>query len=146
MVVVAIIGLIAAMGVPSLIKAVQKEGMRKALSDVEDVCFSARQQAIFSKQKTAVLFHPQEGSFSAEVAGASLRNGKVTSSTLPDGISFAMLEIFRQNYVQSEWARIFFYPDGTSDEAIIVLMGRGESVKLTLDYATGTPVVSPVDR
>ena len=146
MVVVAIIGLVAAMGVPSLIKALQKEGMRKALGDVEDVCFSARQQAIFSKQKTAVLFHPQEGSFSAEIAGANLRNGKVTSSTLPDGIHFAMLDIFRQDYAGSEWARIFFYPDGTSDEAVIVLVGRGESEKITLNYATGTPEISPVDK
>lgn len=146
MVVVAIIGLIAAMGVPSLIKALQKEGMRKALSDVQDVCFSARQQAIFSRQKTAVLFHPQENSFSAEGVGTGLHNGKVTSSTLPDGIHFAMLDIFRQDYAESEWARIFFYPDGTSDEAVIVLVGRGESEKITLDYATGTPVVSDVDK
>ncbi len=146
MVVVAIIGLIAAMGVPSLIKAVQKEGMRKALGDVEDVCFSARQQAIFSKQKTAVLIHPQEGSFSAEIAGASLHNGKVTSSTLPEGIRFAMLDIFRLDYAESESAWIYFYPDGTSDEAVIVLVGRGESKKITLDYATGTPEVSAVDK
>ena len=146
MVVVAIIGLIAAMGVPAMIKALQKDGMRRALSDVQDVCFTARQRAIVNRQKTAVLFLPQKGEFSAEGAGGSVGYGKVSSATLPDGISFAMLDIFRRDFAESEWARVYFYPDGPCDETIIVLVGRGESEKITLDYSTGMPVVSSVDR
>jgi prepilin-type N-terminal cleavage/methylation domain-containing protein len=146
MVVVAILGLVAAMGVPSLIKGLQKDGMRLAVSDFQDVCFSARQQAIFSRQRSSVLVLPQEGKFSAEGTGGSLRNGKVTSSTLPDGINFAMVDIFRRDYAQSDWARIFFYPDGTCDEAVIVLLGRGEHQKITLELTTGMPVVSDLDR
>jgi prepilin-type N-terminal cleavage/methylation domain-containing protein len=146
MVVVAILGLVAAMGVPSMIKALQKDGMRKALSDVQDVCFSARQQAIFSRQRSSVLILPQEGTFSAEGAGGNLRNGKVTSATLPNGIQFAMVDIYRRDYAQSEWARIFFYPDGTCDEAVLVLLGRGETEKITLDLTTGMPMVSDVDK
>ncbi len=163
MVVVAIIGLIVAMGMPSLLKMVQKDGMRKALSDVQDVCFSARQQAIFSRQKTAVLFLPQAGRFSVDGGGGvntggagggsgtapvtpNLHNSKVTSATLPDNIKIAMLDIFRQDYAESDWARVFFYPDGTCDEAVIVLVGRGEQEKITLDYVTGMPSVSDVDK
>lgn len=153
MVVVAIIGLIAAMGLPSIIKVLQKDGMRKALSDVQDVCFTARQQAIVGKQKTSVVFYPQEGRFAAEGAsadpGGTTKNsytGKVTASTLPNNIHFAMLDIFRQDYAESDWARVFFYPDGTCDETIIVLVAGGDQKKITLDYATGTPVVSAVDR
>ena len=146
MVVVAIIGLVAAMGLPSIIKSLQKDGMRKALSDVQDVCFSARQQAIISKQKTAVVFHPQDGSFSVDGGGGTLGNGKVTTSTLPDGVKFVMLDIFRQDYAESDWAKVFFYPDGTCDEAVIVVAGRGEQEKITLDYVTGTPVVSNVNQ
>jgi len=146
MVVVAIIGLVAAIGIPAMIKAMQKDGMRKALSDVQDVCFSARQQAIVSRQKSAVYFEPQSGKFSAEGAGEGPRNGKVTAATLPEGISFAMLDIFRKDYSVSQWARVYFYPDGTCDETTIVLVGRGESEKITLDYVTGMPVVSDVDK
>jgi prepilin-type N-terminal cleavage/methylation domain-containing protein len=147
MVVVAIIGLISAMGVPAMMKAMQKEGMRKAVSDVQDVCFSARQLAIFSNQKTAVLFTPLDGKFAVEGGAAvNLLNGKVLDATLPDGIQFAMLDIFRKEYNGSEWARVFFYPDGTSDETIIVLTGRGEQAKITLDYATGMAIVSDVDK
>jgi len=147
MVVVAILGLIAAMGLPSIIRVMQKEGMRKALSDVEDVCFTARERAIVSGQKTSVLIHPAEGSFSVDGAAAgSSSHGKVAAGTLPDSIKFAMVDIFRQDYLESDWARIFFYPDGTCDETVLVLLGRGESEKITLDYATGTPVISAVNQ
>ena len=151
MVVIAIIGLVAAMGMPSIIRAVQKEGMRKALSDVQDVCFTARQRAIISKQKTAVVIHPADGTFSVEgavtgAAAGAANQGKVAAGTLPDSIHFAMLDIFRQDYLESDWAKIFFYPDGTCDETVMVLLGRGESEKITLDYATGTPIVSDVSK
>ncbi len=147
MVVVAILGLLAAMGLPSLIKAVQKEGMRKAVSDFQDVCFTARERAIFSHQKTSVLIHPAEGSFSVDGAAAgTTSHGKVAAGTLPDGIAFALLDIFRQDYLESDPTYIFFYPDGTCDETQVVLMGRGESEMITLDYATATPMVSDVNQ
>ena len=60
MIVVAIIGLIAAMGLPAIIKVLQKEGMRKAISDVTDVLASARAKAIVSQKTVAVIFHPGE--------------------------------------------------------------------------------------
>ena len=147
MVVIAIIGLVAAIGMPSIMRAVQKEGMRKALSDFQDVCFSARERAIFSKQKTSVLIHPAEGSFSVDGAAAGTdKLGTLAAGTLPDNIKFALLDIFRQDYLESDWARIFFYPDGTCDETVVVLLGRGESEKITLDYATATPIVSDVNQ
>ncbi|MEI6074517.1 MAG: prepilin-type N-terminal cleavage/methylation domain-containing protein [Verrucomicrobiota bacterium] len=146
MVVVAIVGLVAAVGLPSISRALRKEGMRKALGDVQDVFFLAREKAILSQQKTAVVFHPQERSFGLEGAAAGTQSGKTAAATLPDGIEFAMLDIFRQDYAESEWAKVFFNPDGTCDEAVIVLLGKGDREKITLEYATGFPVVSDVDR
>src|SRR5450756_2300980 len=69
MIVVAIIGMLAAIGLPSIIKALQKEGMRTAISDITDVCASARAKAIFSGQKVAVVFHPGDHTFSVEGGG-----------------------------------------------------------------------------
>lgn len=153
MIVVGILGLVAAMGVPSIVKAFQKEGMRKAVSDVEDVCFSAREKAILTNQKTAVVFYPRERRFGVEGTAAgdasttvNVHSGKTVVATLPDGVELGMLEIFRQDYVQSDWAKIFFNPDGTCDETVIVLIGKGQSKKITLEYATGMPDVSAVDR
>jgi prepilin-type N-terminal cleavage/methylation domain-containing protein len=153
MIVVGIIGLMAAMGIPSIAKALQKDGMRKAVSDIQDVCFSAREKAIITNQKVAVVFYPRDRRFGVEgSAGGESgtvvndHSGKTTSATLPDGIELGMLDIFRQDYVQSEWAKIFFSPDGTCDEAVIVLIGKGGSEKITLEYATGLPVTSDVDK
>jgi prepilin-type N-terminal cleavage/methylation domain-containing protein len=153
MIVVGIIGLIAAMGVPSIIKSVQKEGMRKAVSDVQDVFFSAREKAIITNQKVAVVFYPRERRFGVEGAGGgdaatavNPHSGKTTIATLPDGIQVGMLDIFRQPYDRSDWAKIFFNADGTCDEATIVLIGKGGAQKITLEYATGMPVVSAVDQ
>jgi prepilin-type N-terminal cleavage/methylation domain-containing protein len=151
MIVVAIIGLLAAMGAPALNKMLQKEGLRKALSDVEDVCFSAREQAIVFNKTTAVVFYLRERRFEVDGGGGggfNAHSGKVTSATLPDGVDLLMLDIFRQEYVGStqDTARIFFNSDGTCDEAVIVLFSKGQTEKITLEYATGMPVVSSVDR
>ena len=58
MIVVAIIGLIAAMGVPALNRMLIKEGMRKAVSDITETCITARAEAIFSGHTVAVVIRP----------------------------------------------------------------------------------------
>jgi prepilin-type N-terminal cleavage/methylation domain-containing protein len=151
MVVVGIIGLMAAMGLPSIMKAMQKDGLRKAVSDVQDVFFSAREQAIVGNKPVAVIFYPKENRFGVEGASGAgtvvnSHSGKTVAAPLPDGVQFLMLDIYRKEYVQSDWAKIFFNADGTSDEAVIVLTGKGVTEKITLEYATGMPVVSDVDK
>ena len=48
MIVVAIIGLVAAMGMPSILQTLRKNGMRKAVNDVREVLDNARAKAIYS--------------------------------------------------------------------------------------------------
>jgi type II secretion system protein H len=147
MIVVAIIGLMAAIGLPSVITSMQKRGMRKALSDIVEVCRTARANAIIHNRTESVIFHPlpQDRTFAAE-GGAAAHSGMVSSSTLPDGVNFAMLDINQQDFGGSDWARVFFYPDGTSDEMTIVLADSHDQRKITLEFATGTPTVSDVDK
>lgn len=157
MIVVGIIGLMAAMGLPSLSKVLQKEGMRKAVSDIEGVCFSAREQAIFFNKTTAVVFYPRENRFEVEGGAGSgnpggggtvvdSHSGKTKAASLPDGVMLGGLAIFRKDYTESDWARIYFNPDGTCDEAVIVLVAKGQAAKITLEYATGLPVFSAADQ
>jgi prepilin-type N-terminal cleavage/methylation domain-containing protein len=148
MIVVAIMGLIAAMGVPSILQAFRKDGMRKAVSDVMDVCGEARTRAILQNQKTAVVFYPPEHRFGVEGAGGgkNTSSGRVTSATLPAGVEFAMLDINLQDYGASEWARVFFYPDGTSDEMTLVLHSSDDWRKITLEFSTGLATVSDVNK
>jgi len=150
MIVVAIMGLIAAMGVPSILQSFRKEGMRKAVSDVQDVCAEARQDAILYNRTTAVIFYPQpqDRRFAVEgvVGDVNKSSGRVTSSTLPAGVEIAMLDINLQDFGGSKWARVFFYPDGTSDEMTLVLLSQGDRRKITLEFSTGLTTVSDVDK
>ena len=148
MIVVAIIGLIAAMGVPSILQTFRKEGMRKAISDVEDVCAEARTQAIMQNKITAVVFYPPERRFAVEGAAGDVNksSGRVTSATLPDGIDIAMLDINLQDYGGSDWARVFFYPNGTSDEMTLVLHSSDDWRKITLEFSTALVRVSDVNQ
>jgi len=150
MIVVAIMGLIAAIGVPSILQNFRKEGMRKAVSDLQDACAEARQDAILYNKTTAVIFYPQpeDRRFAVEGApgGGGSSSGRVTSATLPVGVEFAMLDINLQDFGASKWARVFFYPDGTSDEMTVVLLSQGDRRKITLEFSTGLTTVSDVDK
>lgn len=146
MVVVAIIGLVAAMGMPSIIKALQKEGMRKAVSDLVEVCASARAKAIFTGQTVAVTFRPGDKSFSVDGGGPGKGSTYVTTSKLPSEVDFAMLDINQLDFGGSEWAKVRFFPNGTSDEMVVVLKDRREWRKISLEFSTGLARVSDVDR
>ena len=137
MIVVGIIGLIAAMGVPSILQSLQKEGMRKAVSDVVDVCNDARSHAILSGQNAEVTFHPAAKTFASS-------GGK--SETLPDGVDFAMLDINLMDFSQSDVSRVRFFPNGTCDEMTVVLHSGTEWHKITLEFSTSIATVSDVDK
>ena len=147
MVVVAIMGLIMAMGVPTILAAVKKDGMRKAISDLQDVCAQARAEAIMQNRTVSVTFHPRVGEQTfATDAGAGAAAGKVTASALPSGVYFAMLDINLMDFGASDVCRVRFFPDGTSDEMTIVLGGKEKWRKLTLEFSTGIPMISDVDQ
>ena len=132
MIVVAIIGLIAAMGVPSILQALRKDGMRKAVSDVKEGLDNARTRAIVSGQTTEVVFNPLQRS--------------IGSTALPDGVDIAMLDINLLDYGATEEARVRFHPNGTCDELTLVLHSRDEWEKITLEFSTALASVSPVTR
>ena len=132
MIVVAIIGLIAAMGVPSILQALRQDGMRKAVNDVKEGLDNARARAIFSGKTTEVVFHPLEK--------------RIESTALPDGVDIAMLDINLLDYGASDEARVRFFPNGTCDELTLVLHSRDEWEKITLEFSTALASVSPVTR
>lgn len=132
MVVVAVIGIIMAMGIPSIIHALKKEGMRKAVSDLVEACTEARATAILSGEKSDLVIRPQDGSFT----------GGKFSESLPGNV---WIEILGVNFVElqdAEEARVHFYPNGTSDEFTIVLTSdEDKAKKISLEVVTGLAVV-----
>jgi prepilin-type N-terminal cleavage/methylation domain-containing protein len=137
MIVVAIIGLIAAMGIPSILQSLQKEGMRKAVSDTKDVLDDARSHAILNNETTYVTFHPAE---------KSLESSGGKSAVLPDNVDIAMLDINLMDFSQSDASRVRFFPNGTCDELMLVLISGGDQMKITLEFSTAIASSAPVTK
>jgi len=165
MVVIAIIGLIAAMGVPGILQAFRKEGMRKAVSDVQQLLGDARARAIFTGHATQVVFHPAtkqmeigavpvDADLSSAAGSAGQPAGPAPSPfsaaqesvTLPDGVDIAMLDINLLDFGASDVAYLRFFPNGTCDELTLILHSGDEWEKITLEFSTALATVTPVTR
>lgn len=135
MIVVAIIGLMLAMGAPTLLKMLQKEGMRKAVSDVTELLGDARADAVLHDHDACVLFRPGDNRLDSSF-------GK--SVTLPAGISMEAIGINLMDFSQSEESRVWFYPNGTSDELTLVLHSGSDWRKITLEFSTAIATAGPL--
>lgn len=150
MVVVAIMGLILATGIPSIYRIWHKEGMRQAVSDVLEVLSHARAQAIFRGSPVDVVFYPLEGRF--QVGGApptvedslllitqpqpAAKSGQ--SGTFAEDIAIEMLDVNLQEYRESDFVRVRFFPNGMCDEMTLILRSsKNEWRAITLEVTTG---------
>jgi prepilin-type N-terminal cleavage/methylation domain-containing protein len=149
MVVVGVMGVLLTMGIPSILKVIKREGMRKAVKEVQDVCSNARARAIFSGTQAEVVFHPLEkrfevggtGGAASGGEGASERpsrlEGEGLSGQLPNEITIEMLDVNLLEYRESEVAHVRFFPNGTSDEMTLILRSdKNEFRKIWLEVTT----------
>ncbi|MGZ4963386.1 MAG: pilus assembly FimT family protein [Limisphaerales bacterium] len=136
MIVVAIMGLVLAIGMPSFVKTLHKEGMRKAVDDIMEACQAARSDAIM-KQKTAdLVFHPVDGTISAP---------GFKGATLPSNVEIQILGVNFVQFERAEEAKIHFFPNGTSDEFTIVLQDdQFQTRQISLDVMTALPDVEVI--
>jgi len=147
MMVVAILGLVMAMGVPSILQELHEEPMRKAVNDVTEICGHARAMAILSGKPTTVVFHPHDGTIdggSAPAGAVSTRNsGKPTTSSQLDGsITIEMLDINLIEDKDADEAGVRFFPNGTSDEMTLILHSGDQWRKITLEVTTALTTVT----
>ncbi len=128
MIVVAIIGVIMTMGVPSIVRSLRKEGMRKAVSDLMEACNAARADAIISAKTSDMVIRPQD---------RTITGGKF-SATLPENVFIQILGVNFIELQDADEARVHFYLNGTSDEFTILLQSdQMEARKITLEVVTG---------
>jgi len=149
MVVVGIIGVIVTAGIPSLYKLMHRDGYRKAVSDLVDVCNNARARAVLQDTTTAIVFHPHERR--CELEGGSAGKGTIISTAggtgltaqFPDEVSIEMIDINLREYKDAEFGRVRFFPNGTSDEmTVIVRDDHNEWRKISLEITTGLASVT----
>jgi prepilin-type N-terminal cleavage/methylation domain-containing protein len=138
LVVVAILGMILTIGVPGFVRALHKEGMRKAESDVMEACQKARGGAIIKASKQTLVFHPLDKSFEAP--------GAFPLTVLPSEVNIVAFSMNGEEYAPEDYdvVTVNFYPKGTSDEFAIILRSAtdGSQCTISLDEVTGLADIS----
>jgi prepilin-type N-terminal cleavage/methylation domain-containing protein len=144
MMVVAIIGLVMAMGIPYILSMKHEAPMRKAVNDVLEICSRARAGAIMHNTTTTVVFHPRppsgvelEGGDTSKALSTRMGRGVVTSSQFDPSVTVEALGIDLKDYTDAEVAPIHFFPNGTCDEMTLVLVSGNQREVISLELTTG---------
>ena len=155
MIVVAIMAIVMTMSVPIVYKTWRKAPMRKAVSDVVEVCSHARARAIMQGVMTEVDIYPKENRLglggaaspprsagepgAAPAINAPATSGSGLSAQLSDRIIIETLDINMSGveYNDAEVAKIHFYPNGISDEMRMILFDGQERFGIELEITTG---------
>jgi prepilin-type N-terminal cleavage/methylation domain-containing protein len=151
MMVVAIMGLVLAMGMPALLSAHREAPLRKAVNDVLELASRTRAQAILKNEDTMMIFHPltkQISSSGADAARSLSRRGRepVTSIQLPDSVDIKMLDVnLREGKDDIGDVDVHFHPNGTCDEMTLVLTSNGEYRRITLEPTTALAQADDVE-
>ena len=138
MLVIGILALVLAMSVPPIYRGMSKEPMRRTIVGLQDVFEAARAGAILTGQKTSVVFHPLEKTYSVEGGLTGGKPGAMTSGQIPETFGIEMIDVNMMDFRLAETARVRFFPDGTCDEfTLVVVSPRNEYRKISLEPMTG---------
>ena len=160
MVVVAVMGLVMAMGIPAISSGLKQEGMRKAVNSVVEACGQARAQAIITGGPVALHFHPKDRRM--DVGAASQASGspvdagnpntaggpgiKAFTAQWPENVTLEMLDVNLREFKEEEEAEVTFYPNGTCDELTVIFHGMKDNAwrKISTEITTGLTSVDNV--
>jgi prepilin-type N-terminal cleavage/methylation domain-containing protein len=155
MIVIGIMALVLVMGMPSILQTMQKDPLRKAVSDLVDRCEQARAGAILDGVPTELAIRAADGQMtvrrvSTNSVGQAASAGEIASpaaagapsaaagfsSQLHQDIAVTLLYVNLKDQMGAEESRVRFYPNGTSDEFTIVLESNLGIRKISLDCVT----------
>lgn len=149
MIVVGMIAIIMAWGLPSFVHTLQKDPMRQALNDITDGLKEARAQAILNGTPSEFVIRAEGGQLAVQQVGGVGSEQAVAgtsgghsgfSARLSDDIAIEMLDVNFRDMMQAGEAHVRFHPNGTSDEFTIVIRSlAGEWRKISLEVTTGLP-------
>lgn len=158
MIVVAIMGVVMAVGVPAFVRARHNTGIRKAVTALMEACHEARANAILRGVAMEVVIIAEDGRVEVRPAGAVKRTegqpGEETSAGpaeaapaalkaspvrhIPEDVAIELLDVNFINQMEFPEAHVRFYPNGTSDEfTLIFLWNQRQRAKISLEVVTG---------
>ncbi|HTR42998.1 MAG TPA: type II secretion system protein [Pseudomonadales bacterium] len=148
MVVVGIIGLVAAMSVPSILQMRRQAPMVKALDDIREMCERARAGAVLKNTIATMVFEPRSGKIELvggdqNTALTSRLGAKPLSATQFDpSVNVEQLWINAKDWTAAATAPVNFYDNGTSDEMTLILTCGGQREMVSLELSTAQPTMS----
>lgn len=144
MIVVGIIALVMGMGVPTLVRTFRKEALRQAVTDIVEVASHARALAIQRGHVVELVIVPEGRTVSVSGGGGDrsvLAGHYRTSATWSDSLTLEMLDVNFSEWMHAPEARVRFFPNGTCDEATIVLRNdRNEFRMIFWEALTGLAI------
>jgi prepilin-type N-terminal cleavage/methylation domain-containing protein len=163
MIVVGIIAVVLAMGMPGFVQTVRKEPLRKAVSDIVEACSTARAQAILKGVPAEVTIHAADGRITVaqvktnnvgqaethaqsttDLNASEVSAEPIFSARLHVNIAITLLYVNLKDQMEAEQTRVHFYSNGTSDEFTIVLQAGSSIRKISLECVTGLPAVEAI--
>ena len=153
LIVIGIMSIVMAIGIPSFVRALRKESLRKAVSDMVEGCSYARAQAILKSTPMELVIRAEGGHISVEPLRQSEASSDVSeaseprpaaasgsvqfSAQLPDDVAVKLLYVNFQDQMQAPEARVRFFPNGTCDEFTAILFSANGERKISVDVVTG---------
>jgi type II secretory pathway pseudopilin PulG len=164
MVVVAILGIVLATGMPSILQSLQKEDFRQGISDMVEALTRARAQAILEGIPAQMVLRPEDGAIFVERAGGVADGTDVVGevppapvaggSSAPGGAEFkahlhpdiliTLVYVNLTDQMQADAARVQFFPNGTCDDFTVVMEFRSSVRKISTDPITGSVEVQTI--
>lgn len=159
MIVMAIIAIFMGMGVPSMMRAMERNDLVRAVRDVIEGCKTARDRAIL--QRVPWVFIVKEngelnveaapgeaqrlkveaGMENEETGGSNVQASSSTYSGFPrklgEDIMVQLIDVNFISYMEAPEARVRFFPNGIADEFTIVMAWKGKQRTVTVDIITG---------
>lgn len=159
MIVMAIVAIIMAMGVPSMMRAMEKDDLAKAVNDVIEGCKTARDRAILQGIPWTFIVK-ENGELNVEASPREIRPKALDSGieesgtlapapTLPsapysgfprklgEDVMVQLIDVNFISHMEAPEARVRFFPNGIADEFTIVMAWKGKQRSVTVDIITG---------
>jgi prepilin-type N-terminal cleavage/methylation domain-containing protein len=142
MIVIGIMAVVMAMGMPSILQTIKKEPLRQAVSDLVEGLEHARAQAILEGAPAEFVLRAADGLISVvaardsdssspgpvpedggDAAAAALTTAEVRpfSARLHPDVLLGLVEVNLASKMEAEEVRVRFYPNGTSDEFTLLI-------------------------
>jgi len=153
MIVIAIMAIVMTVGIPSMMRALERDDLARAVHDTIEGGKTARDRAILQgipyefilRENGQMDVHPlppeQRISTTVDSKAASKKSEGAPYSGFPrklgEDVIIQLIDVNFVDHMKDEQAQVRFFPNGTCDEFTVVYSWKGKQRTVTADIVTG---------